>query len=65
VDSSRKQLAQRGMNNLQIERTMYKKDQQNDNGYTVPQFEIVEFQIESGFALSSLEDPTENDVIEW
>jgi hypothetical protein len=44
---------------------MYKKDQQNDNGYTVPQFEIVEFQIESGFALSSLEDPTENDVIEW
>jgi hypothetical protein len=44
---------------------MYKKDQQNDNGYTVPQFEIVECQIESGFALSSLEDPTENDVIEW
>lgn len=44
---------------------MYTKDNQHNNCYVAPHFEIVEFEVESGFAQSSLEDPTENDVIEW
>ena len=33
--------------------------------YLAPEFEVVAVEIEQGFALSNLEDPTENPEQDW
>ena len=38
---------------------------QTKQHYLAPEFEVLDIEVEQGFALSNLEDPEENPEIDW